>query len=174
MASKRIKWIAETAVLTAVLLVLQFATKPMGQLVTGSCVNTVLAMAVLVAGLPSGFAVAVISPFFAFLLGIGPQLFPLTPAIAAGNCVFVLLLRLLYKDGSMKATLLPWLIASFGKFLSLNLLIVQILCRVLELAEKQIAIFSAMFSWPQLITALVGSGIALLIAPRIKTAMKKK
>ena len=35
-------WIAETAVMIALLVALQWATKPLGQFVTGSCVNLVL------------------------------------------------------------------------------------------------------------------------------------
>ena len=43
-------WITKTAVLIALLVVLQGMTKPLGQLVTGSCVNAVLAIAALLAG----------------------------------------------------------------------------------------------------------------------------
>ena len=43
-ANKRILWITETAVMTALLIVLQTATKAGGQYVTGSCVNAVLAV----------------------------------------------------------------------------------------------------------------------------------
>ena len=170
MTDKKIRWIAETAMLTALLLVLQFVTKPLGQLVTGSCVNAVLAVSAIAAGLWSGLAVAIISPVFAFILGIGPQLFPLTPAIAAGNCTLVLLLCALYKDGSLIHRGIAWLCASAAKFAVLYLLVVQVLCKVLELKEKQIATFTAMFSWPQLITALIGCGLALVIVPRIKKA----
>ena len=171
---KKTLWIAETAVLIALLVVLQFVTKPLGQLVTGSCVNAVLATAVLIAGLGSGLTVAVLSPFFAFILGIGPQLFPITPAIAAGNCVLVILLHLICRNSlSLPRRVIACAAASFGKFLALYLLVVQLLCRVLELAEKQVATFTAMFSWPQLTTALIGSAIALLIIPRIKTALHK-
>lgn len=170
MNNTKIKWIAETAMLTALLLVLQFCTKPLGQIVTGSCVNAVLAVAALAAGLWSGIAVALISPLFAFILGIGPQLFPLTPAIALGNCTLVLLLCLLYKDSSIARRAMAWLCASAAKFAVLYLLVVQVLCRVLELKEKQVATFTAMFSWPQLITALIGCGLALIIVPRIKKA----
>jgi len=172
MADRKTKWVAETAVLTALLLVLQFATKPLGQFVTGSCVNAVLAVACLAAGLYSGLAVALVSPFFAFMLGIGPQLFPIVPAIAAGNCLLVLLLHLIYKDGSALRGIAAWLCAAAGKFAALYLLVVQLLCNILELKEKQIATFSAMFSWPQLVTALIGCGLALIIVPRIKTARK--
>ena len=68
---KKTIWIVRTAVCLALLLVLQVATKSLGQFVTGSCVNLVLAMAALTGGVWSGVIVAVISPFCAYALGIG-------------------------------------------------------------------------------------------------------
>ena len=92
--SKKIKWITETALMLALLICLQALTKPMGQLVTGSCVNAILAISALVGGLSCGLVVALCSPVLAFLLGIAPQILTV-PAIMAGNCVFALLLALL-------------------------------------------------------------------------------
>ena len=169
---KKTLWITQTAVLTALLVLLQSITKAGGQLLTGSCVNAVLAVAVLFAGVWSGVTVAVMSPFFAFLLGIGPQLLPIVPAIAMGNLAYVLLLHCLFgkqlwrQGGSL-------LLAAIGKFLILYLLVVQLLCRVLPLAEKQVTTFTAMFSWPQLVTALIGGGIALLIVPILRKAFRR-
>lgn len=163
--------ITETAVMTALLVALQAATRPAGQFVTGSCVNAVLALTTLLAGLWSGAAVALLSPFFAFLLGIGPQLPPIVPAIAAGNLVFVALLWILTRQrkGAPPLRQVPaWLIAAFGKFAALYIIVVQILCRVLPLKPPQIETFSAMFSWPQLVTALIGGAIALLLAPMVR------
>lgn len=169
---KKTLWITQTAVLTALLVLLQSITKAGGQLLTGSCVNAVLAIAVLFAGVWSGVTVAVISPFFAFLLGIGPQLLPIVPAIAVGNLVYVLLLHFLYgkqlwRQGS------SLLLAATGKFLALYLLVVQLLCRILPLAEKQVTTFTAMFSWPQLVTALIGGVIALLMLPILRKAFRR-
>ena len=78
--NKKIRWITETAILLALLVTLQAVTKGFGQLVTGSCVNAVLAIAALVGGLASGLTVALISPVLAFLLGIAPQILTV-PAI---------------------------------------------------------------------------------------------
>ena len=169
---KKTLWMTQTAVLTALLVLLQTLTKAGGQFVTGSCVNAVLAIAVLFAGVWSGVTVAVISPFLAFLLGIGPQLLPIVPAIAVGNTVYVLLLHFLsgkqlWRQGA------GWLCAAVCKFLTLNLIVVQLLCRVLPLPEKQAATFAAMFSWPQLVTALIGGGIALLIVPILRKAFRR-
>ena len=169
---KKTLWMTQTAVLTALLVLLQTLTKAGGQFVTGSCVNAVLAIAVLFAGVWSGVTVAVISPFLAFLLGIGPQLLPIVPAIAVGNTVYVLLLHFLsgkqlWRQGAC------WLCAAVCKFLMLNLIVVQLLCRVLPLPEKQVTTFAAMFSWPQLVTALIGGGIALLIVPILRKAFRR-
>ena len=174
-ASKRVLYITETAVMTALLIVLQAATKPAGQYVTGSCVNAVLAVSVLAVGLWSGITVALLSPFFAFLLGIGPQLFPITPSIAVGNLVFVLLLFLLAggKDLPLWRKGAAWIVAAVAKFAVLYALVVKILCVVLTLKEAQIATFTVMFSYPQLVTALVGGGIALLLTPLLRRALKR-
>lgn len=77
--NKKTLWITETAVMIALLVALQWATKPLGQFVTGSCVNLVLGVSALVGGLWCGLTVALVSPFFAFLLGIGRRFCPLSP-----------------------------------------------------------------------------------------------
>lgn len=174
-ANGRVLWITETAVMTALLIILQTVTKAGGQYVTGSCVNAVLAVSVLAVGVWSGVVVALLSPFFAFLLGIGPQLLPIVPSIAVGNLVFVLLLGLLAggKDVPLWRAGGAWLAAAAAKFGVLYLLVVKLLCAVLPLKEPQIATFSVMFSYPQLVTALIGGGIGLLLAPVLRRALKR-
>ena len=169
-------WITKTAMLLALLIVLQAVTRGFSQLVTGSCVNAVLALAVLTVGLPSGIAVAAISPFAASLLGIGPQLFPIVPAIAAGNIVFETVLWVLTHKhpDEMKWSLIGWLVSSVCKFLTLYVIVVQLLCRILPLKEAQIATFSAMFSWLQLFTALIGGAVAMFVAPRLRKTLRSE
>ena len=169
---KRILWVTETAVMLALLIVLQWATKPLGQIVTGSCVNAVLVAAVLLGGLWCGLTVAVISPFCAFLLGIGPQLIAIIPAIALGNGVLVLVLHFVYGKTVWRRAL-AWLGAAVGKSAALYLVVVQLLCHVLPLKQPQIDTFTAMFSAPQLVTALIGGGLVLLIMPALKKALNK-
>lgn len=163
-------WITKTAMLLALLIVLQALTRGFSQLITGSCVNAILALSVLTVGISGGIVIAVISPFMAFVLGIGPQLLPIVPAIAAGNVVFVVALWILTRKhfNEKKWHLLAWCVSAVCKFLTLYVIIVQLLCRILPLKEAQIAVFSTMFSWPQLITALIGGAVALLIAPKIR------
>lgn len=179
--NKKIRWITETAVLLALLVVLQAATKPLGQLVTGSCVNAVLAVAVLLAGAASGVTIAVLSPVLAYLLGIAPQLVTV-PAIMAGNAVFVLLLRALARGESLPSRAAAWLIAAIGKFATLYVLVVKIICGLAAapllaagtLKEPMLKALPAMFAWPQLFTALIGGGVALLLLPVLRKALHRK
>lgn len=167
--------LTQTGAMLALLVALQMATKSSGQYVTGSCVNAVLAVTALTAGLWGAIAVAALSPFCAFLLGIGPQLLPIVPLIAVGNVAFVLLLTLL--AGGAEVPLwrrgAAWLAAAVGKFAVLYLLVVKLLCGLLPLKDAQVATFTVMFSYPQLVTALIGGGAALLLVPLLKKALKR-
>ena len=180
--NKKIRWITETAILLALLVTLQALTKPAGQLVTGSCVNTVLAIAVLVGGLWSGVTIALISPVLAFLLGIAPQILTV-PAIMVGNTVFVILLHFLAdkKGKNILKQACAWIVAAFAKFAALYLIVVKIICGILSesllaagtLKPPMLQALPATFSWPQLITALIGGAIALAIAPVIRKALHR-
>ena len=173
--NKKLLWITRTGVLLALLITLQAITKPLGQLVTGSCVNTVLAIAALVTGLPGGLTIALCSPILAYLLGIAPQILTV-PAIMIGNGVFVTVLYFLGSRDSVVLRLSAWLASAFSKFITLYALVSWLLCGVLAqplleagvLKPPMLTALPATFSWPQLFTALIGGGIALMIAPILK------
>ena len=180
--NKKIRWITETAVMLALLVAMQAVTKPLGQLVTGSCVNTVLAITVLLSGIYSGVTVAVISPVLAYLLGIAPQILTV-PAIMVGNTVFVLLLTLLAgKDSkNILRQVVAWIGAAVAKFVTLYGIVNFLICGLLAekllsagmLKAPMLKVLPATFSWPQLVTALIGGGVALLIAPVLRKALRK-
>ena len=171
---RKIHSLTETAIMLALLVILQAVTKSASQLVTGSCVNAVLAVSVLMSGFSSGLTVALVSPFAAFLLGIGPQLLPIVPAIALGNGIYVLLLNLLVgKKAGMMGKAFGLGASAIAKALALYLVVVKLLCSILPLKQPQIDKFSTMFAWPQLITALVGGAIALMIVPVIRKALHR-
>ena len=180
--NKKIRWITETAIMLALLVTLQALTKPAGQLVTGSCVNTVLAVAALVGGLGSGLTIALISPVLAFLLGIAPQILTV-PAIMAGNSVFVVLLSLLAdKSGkNIVKQIIAWIAAAVAKFAVLYAIVVGLICGLLSesllasgaLKAPMLKALPATFSWPQLITALIGGAVALIIVPVLRKALHK-
>ena len=180
--NKKIRWITETAIMLALLVTLQALTKPMGQLVTGSCVNAALAISALVGGLACGLTVAVISPVLAFLLGIAPQILTV-PAIMAGNAVYVVLLHLLADQSgkNLVKQVVAWAVAAAAKFAALYFIVVKIICGVMSasllaagtLKEPMLKALPATFSWPQLFTALIGGAVALAIVPVVKKALHK-
>jgi hypothetical protein len=177
--NKKILWITETAVLLALLIVLQWVTKPLGQFVTGSCVNAVLAVAALMVGLSSGLTVALVSPVCAYLLGIAPNMVAV-PAIMAGNAVFILALALLCGKALWRK-IAAWLVAAAAKFAVLYTLVVVLICGPLSgslleaglMKKPMIAVMTASFSWPQLVTALIGGALALILVPVLKKALRK-
>ena len=178
----KIRWITETAVMLALLIALQAVTKGFGQLVTGSCVNAVLAVAVLVAGYGSGVTIAVISPVMAYLLGIAPQIVTV-PAIMVGNTVFVVLLRLIAGPQSkpLWKQLAAWLIAAVAKFAALYLIVVKVICGVASasllangtLKEPMLKALPLNFGVTQLFTALIGGAVALAIVPTLRKALHR-
>lgn len=167
------KNITRTAVLLALLIILQTVTRPLGQMVTGSCVNAVLAEGALLLPLPLSLLLAVVSPFLAMLLGIGPQLLPVTAAICLANAAFCAVISLLFrKKENYFYKLITGAAASVLKFAVLYFTVVKLLCTVLTLPEKQTAVFTAMFSYPQLVTALIGSTVAFAIVSVLKKALR--
>ena len=176
---EKVLWTVRTGVLLALLVGLQAATKPLGQLVTGSCVNTVLAVAALIGGMSCGLTIAVISPVLAYLLGIAPQAVTV-PAIMVGNCVYVVGLSLLYAD-AIPRRILAWLTASAAKAAVLYGIVAWLICGVLAptllqsglLKEPMLTKLPAMFSWAQLFTALIGGALAMVTVPLVKKALKK-
>jgi len=178
---KNVLWLTETAVMLAVLITLQMITKPMGQIVTGTCVNAVLGITALVCGIGSGAVVALVSPVVAFLLGIAPQVLTV-PAIMIGN--FVLVWMLGWKNKNMRhisTALLRCVCAAVAKFAVLYILVVQVICHVTAdfflqsgaLKPPMVKVLTTTFAWPQLVTALLGSIIATWMAPLLRQVLHK-
>ena len=190
--NKKIRWITETAVLLALLICLQWVGSMIPeqmtkQLVTGSLVNCVLAVTVLMVGLNSGLTVAIISPICAFLLSIAPNFVTVLP-IMVGNSCFVILLHLLLGKSMKPLWKQPvaLAVAAGTKFVVLYLLVVQVICGVaadallgkkigatVVLAKPMLTMLPTMFTWPQLFTALIGGAMALAIVPVLRKALKR-
>ena len=185
---KSIFWITRTAAMLALLICLQWAgslipEQTVKQLVTGSFVNCVLAITVLMVGKSAGITVAVISPVCAFLFGIAPNFITVVP-IMAGNVLYVVLLKLLYGK-TLWRRVVALLTAAVVKFGVLYFLVVVVICglasdallgqklgEIVVLAPPMLKMLPAMFTWPQLITALLGGAVALTIEPVLRKAMK--
>ena len=176
---KKIRYITEAAVLLALLVALQAVTKPLGQLVTGSCVNAVLAVAALLCGWSSGLTVALVSPVCAYLFGIAPQILTV-PVIMVGNAVYVVILCIVGNQTFWKRVT-GLLGAALCKFALLYVLVTYGICGILAdtltaqglLKPAMLKALPATFSAPQLVTALVGGTLAMLLVPVLKKALKR-
>ena len=178
---KKTLWLVETAMMLAMLIVFQMVTKPAGQIVTGTLVNAVLAIATLLCGVGSGIVIALLSPVVAFLLGIAPQILTV-PAIMVGNLVFVVILGFrANRTSGLVNSALRWICAAAAKFAVLYGLVVWGICHILAdkliqsgmLQTPMIKVLTATFTWPQLITALLGGAIAMVVAMALKKALRR-
>lgn len=177
---KKILWITETAMMLGLLVAVQGLTAGMqNQILTGSCVNLILVVAAMIVGPWGGAVVAVVSPFLAFLFGIGPKFVQLLPAIAAGNLVLVLIYSLVLGKTKKPIWLqaVVWIGASAAKFGMLYLLMVKLLVPGLvsggTIAAAAGEKLSAQFGILQMFTALIGGAVALLIVPLLRKALHK-
>lgn len=177
-ANKKVLWITRTAVFTALLIVMQAVTAPLGNtLITGSIVNLILIVSVMTCGLASGLSVAIISPVLAKIFGIGP-LWTIVPFIVAGNAVLVTIWSVIGNRSIVNKNIshiIALIAAAICKFLTLYFGIVKLAIPLfLNLPEKQAAVLSNTFSVSQLITASVGGAVAAAILPVIKKAIKQR
>lgn len=166
----------QTALFVALLVVVQAATMPMGStIVTGSAVNLLLILSVMLCGLPSGLTVAVMSPIIARFFGIGP-LWGIIPFIILGNIALVLAWHLignLSKIRRLFAYSAALAAAALIKFAVLYVGIVKIAIPLfLNLPEQQAMVISGMFSVPQLITAGIGGLAAAAVLPALNHILK--
>jgi hypothetical protein len=180
MNSKRILWITQTAIFIALLVSAQAFTRPLGQFVTGSCVNFILVTACVLLGLPSAAVVATVSPIGAFLI-LGIPVFPIIiPFMMAGNLVLVTVIHFVSGKSFDKLSRKSYIricaavvAGAISKFLVLWIGIVQIVLSFIpDIRQPQIDAMSATFSWPQLVTAFIGSSLAIAVIPTLKKALK--
>jgi Trk-type K+ transport system membrane component len=123
----------------------------------------------------------------AFLLGIAPNFVTVLP-IMIGNVCFVVLLKLIAGESFKPYWRQPvaLIVAAAVKFGMLYFLVVVVICglasgallgqkigEIVVLAPPMLEMLPAMFTWPQLITALIGGAVALLITPVLKKALHK-
>jgi uncharacterized membrane protein len=175
MKHKRVLWATTTAVFIALLLAAQAVAAPLGQPVVGSLVNFLLAVSVVTCGPASGLTVALLSPVFAKLLGIGP-LWALVPFIMAGNAALALVWYFVTKQKAWNAhlaRLAALVLAAAAKFAILYIGVARVLVPFfLQLPQAQAAAITHLFALPQLFTALVGGALAAATLPLLEKIRK--
>lgn len=143
--------LTKAAVLLAAAIVFQLVK--MGQYVTGTGINGVLITAVGACGLPWAAAIGIMTPMLAVLLGVQPPpTIVLVTFIMAGNTVYVVLFRILRKYNVYAGIIAAALMKFILLYTAANI-IVEGLPAPIKLA----------FSFPQLITAIAGGAIGLVV-----------
>ena len=151
MHQTNIRWMSRTAILLAIALVFQMGRFP--QFITGPLINTVLYLAAMIVGWQGGMLIGILTPVIASIRGIlPPPLTPLIPFIALGNSILVILFFWLQSKNKIAGII----IASLVKFL--------LLVSAVKLVVQVPPAIAQMMSIPQLITALAGGAIALVLA----------
>ena len=178
---KRILWTTQTAMFIALLVAGQYFTQPMSQFVTGSIVNFILVAACILVGVSSATAVGIVSPIFAYFI-VGVPIFPvIIPFIMLGNFALVIAVHFITVKSYEDLGILDYIrivaaiiAGSVFKFLVLWIGVVHIALPLLitDALPPQVAAMSAAFSWPQLITALIGSTLAMVAMPNLMRALK--
>lgn len=175
MKNKGVRFITSTAVFLALLIIFQSLSASLGQMVTGSLVNFVLVAATLLAGWKSGIVIALLSPFFAKLFGIGP-IYPILPVVALGNAALVAVYACVMNREKLDVRLrwtMSLIAAAVIKYAVLTIGVVKIVLPLIEVPEAQAAKLAAMFGTTQMLTAFVGGVIAFIAVPLIQKAVNK-
>lgn len=160
-SKSNVKLITRTAILLALTILFQTLGRfiplgPYNQFVVGPLVNACLLVATSAAGIWAGTAVALISPFGAILTGAAIPL-PFAPFVAVGN--FMLVLFFFIIKNNKIAGIAAGAIAKFGFLLaSINFFI-----WMMKIPAKKAGVMLFAFGWPQLVTAIIGGILALII-----------
>lgn len=143
---------------TVLLAIAVFAPLSQNQIITGSLVNASLFIAAATLGLEGAILIALLPSSFALLFGTLPApLAPLIPFIVLSNILLVLIVV------SFKKTNKLFLFFSAAVIKFLFLFTVSTWAINLLFQGNLVKTASVMFSWPQLLTALIGGALALVI-----------
>lgn len=176
MKKNNVQVLTRTAVLVALALVFQnlrvvIGTLPYSQFIIGSLVNAVLIIAAGAVNVYSGIVVSVITPIVAYLQGQLP-LPIIIPVVAIGNALIVVVYHLLQKYNKYVGVISGSIVKALFLYLGIQqaLKIVQGTIPDAQFTKISTAL-SASFSWPQLVTALIGGFIALLVLKMLNRAL---
>lgn len=175
MNNKTTKWISYTAMGVTLVVVAQFLGSripsiatifgpfSVQQLITGTLVNCILLVFTARSGVTSGAVIGVLSSVLAAAFGISQIV--VTPMVAVGNALLCIVYGLLARRPSWH---IPAMIIGAVVKCAFLWLTVPMVLAAAGLPEKQTAMLSIMFSWPQGVTALCGGLLSWPIIARLK------
>ncbi|ACB86263.1 hypothetical protein [Natranaerobius thermophilus] len=159
-ANVSVSMLTKTALFLGITLAFQMLALP--QYLTGPAINAMLLISTIILGYKSAMVIGALTPVIAFVRGIlAPPLGPAIPFIVLGNWLYVILFNYLSKINNILAIA----VASIAKFAALAIAV-----RLVIEVPPQVA---QMLQFPQLITALVGGFIALILSPYLRKALDK-
>jgi hypothetical protein len=164
----KVKFLTRTAILLALAIVFQMMGRflgPNNNFIVGPLVNAVLIVSTAASGLWGGTAISVIAPLVSALTNkapIAPIILSFSPFIAGGNFIFVLCYHLFAKRNKIAGVAIGSVLKFAFLFASIT-----IFTGFLSINPKQAAMLTVMFGWPQLLTALIGGTIALVVIKAI-------
>lgn len=180
MDNKSLRVLTRTAMLLALTLVFQNLRVVLGagthtQFIIGSLVNMALVVSAGIVNVYAGLVISIAAPVVAFLQGQLPAMLPwMIPIVAVGNILIVLGYALLKKRskvvGIIAGAVAKWGFLFYAVRYMLNMVKGSIPDNIFN---KISAAFSFTFSWPQLVTALIGGFVALLVIKALKEALKE-
>lgn len=160
MKNNRVYNLTKASMLLAVALLFQFIK--LGQFFTGTGINATLIIAASLCGPWWAASIGAITPFFAVILGVlAPAILPIVPFIIISNMVYALTFYYL-KDKNQYVAIGT---AAFIKFILLYTVVNYIVTKVP--APIKLAMSS-----PQLVTAISGGILALIIIKFVKHLQK--
>lgn len=166
MNNQKVKLMTRTAIILALTIVFQTMGRyiplgPNSNFIVGPLVNACLLIAAATVGLWGGAVIAVAAPLTSILTTHSPIvafLLPFSPVVAAGNFVLVLCFYLLMKKnkiaGIIAGSILKFALLYAGVYLFLSFI---------KIAPKLATTVYFLFGWPQLVTALIGGAVALIV-----------
>lgn len=143
------------------------ALPQISQFLVGPIVNAVLILTVLVCGVWYGIALGVLTPVLAWLLGqLAAPFGPFVPFIIIGNAIFVIIFYLFRNQ--KYGQLIGIVLGAFFKFLFL-FVSAKFIAKTLSLVPaKMLSKLAFAMGLPQLITALIGGLIAVILYSLLK------
>lgn len=175
MTNNKTRRLVQTALLLALCLCFQLL-KSISVYITGPLVNMVLIIAALSCGWQSGVIIGCLAPLIAYLIGATPiiNMVPMMlPVIMVGNCLIALSAVLFKNEKLLPAGLAIGSVAKAG-WLWIMVCFVVLPVFGANVPPKALAAAKATFSVTQLITAAIGSVLALAVWKLLKKALNAR
>ncbi|MDP4178732.1 MAG: ECF transporter S component [Bacillota bacterium] len=165
--SLKTKNLIRSSLLLALAIVLQLIgskVPQINQLLVGSSVNAILILSAYLCGISWSISIGVLTPILAWLIGqLASPLAPFIPFIMIGNIIYILCFSLLKKYKNL-GIYIGIVLGAFLKFLFLSFSAKKLIHIInLSIPPKVSAKLVIAMGIPQLLTALIGGALALII-----------